>query len=1517
MEVDGDLPVYGPSARPLAALTIQRWWRGVIGRWIARDLRAQRMQMERKLADTWSGYARRRVDIVEEDRLKRWDAFLRAELVERHAVWKEEQRFRAAISKVIADAQADMQRRLPLLAMLSHESHMRKRVMQERDLGIARLVELQEGIMRQWILAAKTADLQRNSRRLSQELTQALSQSLRVTESTERAARQLLVREEIDVRRIIQTQIVREEKALVGQAQGQLLRKLEEEARSALTALEHTSRWKIHADLRHGTAAAWDRTKKAVISEEEEARHEIQEEQGDMARAILEALCHTGMLNVRSLETKAWSRLAALQGFLAKELRLRQDLAAEERARRIGILSYVDRVVTTTEQRRLLVADELKQRAELQRAFKAEQFQQLVQIITTLSSAQSAAVQKHEESERTKLLNAEKGQQSVIALLLNEKTGRKTIEGSQIGPRNLLEDLWATTYAEHVARAAAVGQEMQQRNAISREFLIYNLVLRETANRTRLQQQAQTDATAIYLRSVPYEEYVYRLYRNTVEQQAGTKLMTQAAEERESLLQQLEKKTKALHKTQRDTLCAREQDERANLQEQETQSRTNLLRAFDEGETQILQAAEQRKMREAAARAALSEDEMKSRTVISENETFLHRLAKSSQQLQLEEMQTRLALQKTTSSARTGLLSREQLERLPLFESGARAAINKEQDGQRGLLSRSEQSDRKTADQAYLSRRKAEDQADERAVLREAERGERELITQHARDQFHWSQLHELEEYEQLMRREAERRERRLRMDIEDFERAQMGEVQARQVAAVRQKMVMELSAKRAEALREWREQQDRADRENIRALVAEEEKGRKALQSEWEDQWHEQVVAVELSQLEEIARAKVQPQLMSQFKEQFSLTAREFTVVLEGDKRVQIRKLYSTGFGNLQLAALISQEQIGRNQINAENSTERVRVQRHRELQVGAQQGHDSIVAMEKSSRPAVELLATAIYQKRPILWLETTLRTQLQALRNFFVAESKERSQLDQGQKNAVQQLKQQQSMERIEIEKACLFTAEDTARKTMRTAETTNRVAVNVQCALEGLVIREREARKETNANFLNTWTTQCVEEVQAQEVIKRAAISKQQTNTTEAMRRAAATSQREVALISSFRRTGEAEDKERKEFENDEERARQELITEVAVIRGKSKALADERYRQKKEQATMRVHFEGEEKASRRTIDSEEQEDFIDLVRGFNQEVAAIQKRAEEASAYTKQIDELHKERSKLSLAKRRSVTEAAEQPPQSPGTPQKGGLVGKKRSEWLKHSASAETPRAADRVDETPQTSARRKQVPFDEPFSSSIWDRVGLRPPVNAPRQLITSLPSSYGQSCRSVYLYYCEQYQVTPKLPILDALPKRIGDFSILQLHVGLLDVPMQVSSYIVMAPAVSGSRGILPILEVCRLCPNLHTLGLRGAGLQNSSVEWVVQMALTHPALATIDVSDNRISAPAGVLLAHLVAKNPRIVTIDAENTYLPAKQLIQLREALLANNGNPPRSAAGTPLPPASPILLPALR
>lgn len=196
--------------------------------------------------------------------------------------------------------------------------------------------------------------------------------------------------------------------------------------------------------------------------------------------------------------------------------------------------------------------------------------------------------------------------------------------------------------------------------------------------------------------------------------------------------------------------------------------------------------------------------------------------------------------------------------------------------------------------------------------------------------------------------------------------------------------------------------------------------------------------------------------------------------------------------------------------------------------------------------------------------------------------------------------------------------------------------------------------------------------------------------------------------------------------------------------------------------------------------------------------------------------------------------------------------------------------------------------------------------RVGLRPPQNEHRDTVLLLPSplpkASGWSCRSVYLYYCREFGMKPNSTVCASLSDVEDDFASI--------------TAVTVSNNFLGERGILPLLEVVRLClaaknSALSSLAFPDCGLKNPAVEWLVEAVLAAPTdrslpLRSIDLSGNRISLGAGKVLLDLVSARTQLVDVNVNETCVDPPLRLRLRLQLEANVAAAAAAAAPAPAP-----------
>jgi hypothetical protein len=146
-------------------------------------------------------------------------------------------------------------------------------------------------------------------------------------------------------------------------------------------------------------------------------------------------------------------------------------------------------------------------------------------------------------------------------------------------------------------------------------------------------------------------------------------------------------------------------------------------------------------------------------------------------------------------------------------------------------------------------------------------------------------------------------------------------------------------------------------------------------------------------------------------------------------------------------------------------------------------------------------------------------------------------------------------------------------------------------------------------------------------------------------------------------------------------------------------------------------------------------------------------------------------------------------------------------------------------------------------------------------------------------KSLRDVYEESCRASNVHVNSSLSKFFPERHGA----PISVDTLDLTR---NYV-------GDRGLIPVLSVIQRSPHLRKLVLCENGLRNNAVKLLCNVAVKHPSLVSIDLSDNYISEGAGSAIENLLAENPRITEVGFRNTKIEShEQRLRIKELLERN-------------------------
>ena len=167
------------------------------------------------------------------------------------------------------------------------------------------------------------------------------------------------------------------------------------------------------------------------------------------------------------------------------------------------------------------------------------------------------------------------------------------------------------------------------------------------------------------------------------------------------------------------------------------------------------------------------------------------------------------------------------------------------------------------------------------------------------------------------------------------------------------------------------------------------------------------------------------------------------------------------------------------------------------------------------------------------------------------------------------------------------------------------------------------------------------------------------------------------------------------------------------------------------------------------------------------------------------------------------------------------------------------------------------------------------------------------------GMSARDVYTLLCKRCGCKAISSIIAVLPEKPGDWT----SVTELDLSR---TYI-------GPRGVIPLLELCKLFAGLTSINLSSNYLNNQSVWHVTKALIYHPAVQRIDLSGNEISWTAAMCVLELVTRNSNIIRVGLNDTLVLPKVVATINQQLRRNLIIGSRSNRRGPNPSNHPITI----
>ena len=208
--------------------------------------------------------------------------------------------------------------------------------------------------------------------------------------------------------------------------------------------------------------------------------------------------------------------------------------------------------------------------------------------------------------------------------------------------------------------------------------------------------------------------------------------------------------------------------------------------------------------------------------------------------------------------------------------------------------------------------------------------------------------------------------------------------------------------------------------------------------------------------------------------------------------------------------------------------------------------------------------------------------------------------------------------------------------------------------------------------------------------------------------------------------------------------------------------------------------------------------------------------------------------------------------------------------------------------------------------PIQPASMASAPRRVGLRPIENAARSAVTHLGSgtAASQPTAATYAYYCDQFDVKANSGM-----KRLLSQPGMQRPHEIVGIDCR--------GTFLGDRGVLPVLELARVCPNLVSLDFTENGLKNTAVEAIADFVISCglEKFSRLSIAKNRVTIGAAIVLHEAARRNHKMVVIDVAGTRIDPGLAARLQEQVAANVAKADAAATTCAAAPPSPPPPPA--
>lgn len=158
------------------------------------------------------------------------------------------------------------------------------------------------------------------------------------------------------------------------------------------------------------------------------------------------------------------------------------------------------------------------------------------------------------------------------------------------------------------------------------------------------------------------------------------------------------------------------------------------------------------------------------------------------------------------------------------------------------------------------------------------------------------------------------------------------------------------------------------------------------------------------------------------------------------------------------------------------------------------------------------------------------------------------------------------------------------------------------------------------------------------------------------------------------------------------------------------------------------------------------------------------------------------------------------------------------------------------------------------------------------------------------GMSARDVYALLCRRNNCRVISSVIEQLPEKPGVWDLAQLDLE--------KTYV-------GHRGLVPVIELCKLLHKLQSLSFANNYLTNKSVWFACQMLMFHPAVSSVSFACNDVSWTAGMCILELVTRNANVRAVDVTETLLQPKVaqaiLTQIRRNVAGATGKEQKKRA----------------